>query len=311
MNKQSQVSEAAMAQAAAEQQPGRVRVENDVVFGTGNGPSGSRDLKCNVYHPPQEGTNRPAVLLVHGGSWINGDRTQLHGYGILLGRLGYVCVSTEYRLAGESKWPAQLHDVKACLRWMRANAGRLGIDANKISVEGNSAGAHLSLMIAGTQNVAEFEGDGGNPGVPTDVAACIAIYAPTKLYGDDDPHSPELLQFLFGKGAPVETAKKASPVDWASAKFPPTLLVTGNKDLIVPDASSFRMYQRLIAAGVSTELHVYADQPHAFDQQPPFGRQVAAIMALFLDRYVTHASGLAESPPDKVETNISSAVAAG
>jgi acetyl esterase/lipase len=108
--------------AAAE--TGRVTVEHDVVFGTGGG----RDLKCNVYVPPQPGAGRPAVLLVHGGGWVQGDRSQLHGYGILLGRLGYLCVATEYRLAGEAKWPAQLHDVKAALRWMRANAHQLGID---------------------------------------------------------------------------------------------------------------------------------------------------------------------------------------
>ena len=150
-----------------EPQAGRVTVEYDVVFGHGGG----RDLKCNVYMPPQQGSARPAVLLIHGGGWVSGDRSQLHGYGILLGRIGYVCVTTEYRLAGEAKWPAQLHDVKAALRWMRANADRLGIDQDKISVEGNSAGAHLSLMVAGTQNVAAFEGDGGNAGVRTDVAA--------------------------------------------------------------------------------------------------------------------------------------------
>ena len=147
------------------------------VFGTGGG----RDLRCNVYWPPQAGTARPAVLLVHGGGWVNGDRTQLHGYGILLGRIGYVCVATEYRLAGEAKWPAQIHDVKAALRWMRANAGRLGIDPNKIAVSGNSAGAHLSLMVAGTANMPEFEGEGGNAGVGTEVAACIAFYGPAQL----------------------------------------------------------------------------------------------------------------------------------
>src|SRR6202795_2304937 len=133
----------------AEPQAGRVTVEYDVVFGRG----GDRDLKCNVYMPPQAGTARPAVLLVHGGGWARGDRSQLHGYGILLGRIGYVCVAAEYRLAREAKWPAQIHDVKAALRWMRANAARLGVDPNKISVSGNSAGGHLSLMLAGTANV--------------------------------------------------------------------------------------------------------------------------------------------------------------
>lgn len=273
----------------AEQQTGRVSVERDVVFGTGGG----RDLRCNVYHPPQSGGDRPAVLLIHGGAWVKGDRDQLHGYGILLGRLGYVCVATEYRLAGESKWPAQIYDVKAALRWMRANAGKLGIDPRKIAVSGNSAGAHLSLMLAATPNVTEFEGDGGSPGVSTDVAACIAFYGPALLYrpatAESDTHAlSERMKMLFGDGYTIDAARKASPLEYARPGFPPTLLITGNADETVPPAASFRMYEALIAAGVRAELHVYSEMPHAFDAMPDFGRQCAAIMTLFLDRYVAN-----------------------
>ena len=262
-------------------QTGRVTVERDVVFGTGGG----RDLRCNVYWPPEAGNDRPSVLLVHGGGWVNGDREQLHGYGILLGRIGYVCVATEYRLAGEARWPAQIHDVKAGLRWMRANSARLGIDPGKIAISGNSAGAHLSLLAAGTANRPEFEGDGGNAGAGTQVAAAIGFYAPTQLY---DPSQPlrEELSFLFGRGYTEATARAASPIEYAAAAFPPTLLITGNRDELVPDAASFRMYQALSQAGAPVELHVYAGAPHAFDAVPEFGRQCASIVALFLDRHV-------------------------
>lgn len=262
-------------------QTGRVTVERDVVFGTGGG----RDLRCNIYWPPAAGDGRPSVLLVHGGGWTTGDREQLHGYGILLGRIGYVCVATEYRLAGEARWPAQIHDVKAALRWMRANSARLGIDPGKIAISGNSAGAHLSLLAAGTANRPEFEGDGGNAGAGTQVAAAIGFYAPTQLY---DPAQPlrEELSFLFGRGYTEATARAASPIEYASTDFPPTLLITGNRDELVPDEASFRMYQALARAGAPVELHVYAGAPHAFDAVPEFGRQCASIAALFLDRQV-------------------------
>lgn len=265
----------------AEQMAGRVSIEQDVVVGTGGG----RDLKADVFTPPPGMSNGAGVLLIHGGAWTTGDRAQLRGYGILLGRIGYTCVTCEYRLSGEAKWPAQIHDAKAALRWMRANAERLGIDPGKIAVSGNSAGGHLSLMLAGTPNMGEFEGDGGNPGVSTEVAASIAFYAPALLY---TPRRalPEQLNFLFGPGFSEETARAASPLTYASASFPPTMLITGNKDQTVPDESSFVMYRALNDAGAKAELHVYEGMPHAFDAVPAYGRQTAAIMSLFLERHV-------------------------
>jgi len=260
-----------------------------VAFGTGGG----RDLRCDVYMPPQTGTSRPGVLLVHGGGWVRGDRTQLRGYGILLGRLGYVCVAPEYRLTGESKWPAQIHDVKAALRWMRANAGRLGIDSEKIAVEGNSAGGHLSLMIAGTQNMSEFEGDGGNPGVSTSVAACVAFYPPGRLAELYERRADAFLPALFATGATPQTHAGASPDRHVSSNFPPTLLISGNKDVVVNYRESLHMYNALLEAGARAELHLYEGAPHAFDALPDFGRQCASIMALFLDRVMTNPRAVA------------------
>ena len=262
---------------------GRVTVEEGVVFGQGGG----RELKCDVYTPPGNPTHAPGVLLVHGGGWSGGDRTQLKGHGILLGRAGYVCVATEYRLSGEAKWPAPLHDVKAALRWMRANAPRLGIDPARIAVSGNSAGGHLSLMVAGTQNVAEFEGDGGNHGVDTSVVACIAIYPPVELQAGSPLDGA--VGMLMGEGATDAAYAGASPISHVRPGFPPTLLIHGNKDELVPEEASLSIYRALRKAGASAELHVYADQPHAFDASPVFGRQTVQIMDLFLHRYMVES----------------------
>lgn len=259
----------------------RVTVEQDVVFGRG----GERDLHCDVYRPPGGDGHAPAVLLVHGGGWRSGDRTQLQGYGILLGRAGYVCVASEYRLIPEAPWPAQIHDVKAALRWMRANAGELGIDPDRIAVEGNSAGAHLALLAAGTPGVAELEGEGGNAGEATTVAAAIGVYAPTLFAHGEQRRGAVTLAALIDAGS-EEAASAASPLTHVTADFPPTLLLHGTDDELVPVHASIVMYEALADAGVPTELHLYAEQRHAFDATPEFGRQCAAEMLLFLNRYV-------------------------
>ena len=262
---------------------GRVTVEEGVVYGTTG--SGGRDLKCDVYTPPgvSEGSGAPCVVLVHGGSWRQGDRSQLRGYGILLGRAGYVCVAPEYRLLGESPWPAALEDVVAAVEWVRSSSSSLGVDASRVCIEGNSAGAHLALLAAGTPSLG--------------LAAVAAIYAPTLFFvGSPAERESGSLPFVVLDAEGDEAgAAAASPVRQVTASFPPTFLAHGTSDTTVPVSASMRMYQELVAAGVPTELHLYAEQPHAFDAQPKFGRQVAAEMLLFLDRYVPAAAG--ESAP--------------
>ncbi|MBN9491829.1 alpha/beta hydrolase [bacterium] len=254
----------------------RVNIRADIEFGMGGG----RALKCDVFEPPAGTANGTGVLLIHGGGWSGGDRTQLRGYGILLGRCGYLCVASEYRLTGESLWPAQIEDVKAAIRWMRTNADELGIDPERIVISGNSAGGHLSLVAAGTSSIPEFEGVGGNAGVSTNVAACIAFYPPTGL----DKRQWGGLPSLFGRGASTETLRTASPLTYATADFPPTLLIQGNADDVVPAAEATAMYDALLGHGVAVELHMYAHQPHGFDADPHLGRQCADIMMSFLQR---------------------------
>lgn len=256
----------------------------------GTAGAGGRDLRCDVYTPPgvTAGDSAPCVVIVHGGAWRSGDKSQLRGYGILLGRAGYVCIAPEYRLVGEAPWPAQIQDVKAAIRWARASAGELGIDPDRIAIEGNSAGAHLALVAGGTPNLPEFEGEGGNAGVSTAVAAVAAIYPPTIFVDPTTERSKGALPLLalIDDGGDAEAARLASPVHHITPGFPPTLLVHGTSDTTVPVSASVRMYEELVAAGVPADLHLYAEQPHAFDAQPSFGRQVAAEMLLFLDRYV-------------------------
>lgn len=246
----------------------KVKIDEDVVYGQGGG----RDLRCDVYRPEGVDGPLPAVVLLHGGSWRGGDRTQLKGYGILIGREGYVCVAPEYRLLPESPWPAQIDDVRAAFEWVHAKAGDLGIDPERIAVQGASAGAHLALLLA------------ADPTLP--IRACVAAYPPVLLSHAERQKGAVPLFALIDDGGTIELEQTTSPLRQVTPEFPPTMLVHGTGDETVPVAASFVMYEELVRHGVPADLHIHAEQPHGFDAQPEFGRLNARQILLFLSRYL-------------------------
>lgn len=261
----------------------RVTIRTDVVFGEGGG----RELRCDVYTPPEPKERAAGVLLVHGGGWRQGDKSQMRAYGIQLALQGFVCVSSSYRLTPEAPWPAQIHDVKTALRYMRASADELGIDPGAIASVGASAGGHLTLLAAGTVGHPELEGDGGHAGEDTSVRATVGIFPPTVLSPRGQHMSgavPAAALMMEHDGA--EAAALASPITHVDASYPPTFLVHGSADRIVPVSASTRMYEALVEARVPAELHVYPDQPHAFVMQKHFHRLSSQEIAIFLQRYL-------------------------
>jgi acetyl esterase/lipase len=250
-----------------------VEVETVIV-----GQGGGRALSADLYRAPEP--NGAGVLLIHGGSFVRGDRAQLRGYGIALGRAGYTSLACEYRLAGEAQWPAQIDDVHTALAYLHDQAPSLGVDPAKIAVSGNSAGGCLALLAAAS---------GERP-----VAAAIAFYAAVDFLGEDAraKGAPEGMKFLLGDDVSAVRLAAMSPVSYAGPRFPPTLLVTGNRDELVHWGESLKMYQALVAAEAPAEHHIIYGAPHAFDLLPEFGRQCAGIMTLFLDSHVAHPRAL-------------------
>lgn len=263
-------------------QEGRVSVEEAVEIGRG----GEKTLLADIFLPPEQDSNRPAILFVHGGGWIEGDRLQLRGYGILLARLGFVTMCNSYRLSNEAHWPAQIQDVKCAIRYLRSNAKRLGIDPERIGVSGNSAGGHLSLMAAATTYDDSFEGDGGNNEVSSKVKATCAIYPPTTIRQLDLDPLENAFSMLMGTDASEEDYKRASPINYVSEDFPPSMLVHGSSDTVVPLRESTDFYDKLKEKKIPSSLHVYAEEEHAFDGESDKGRSVADLQALFFNKYL-------------------------
>jgi acetyl esterase/lipase len=270
------------ADAQAQQAAGKAepRVEKDIVFGKG----GDLDLLLDVYHPPAGvAPKRMGIVHLFGGGFRVGNKNAsyiVHDAHVLA-RMGYTSVSATYRLQSQASWPAQIHDTKAAIRWTRANAKRLGIDADKIAVAGYSAGGMLALMAAGTNGMKEFEGGGGHAGVSSNVQACIGAYPLATA-----EHSKGL--FAEGRFTP-ENIAAASPTTYISEKFAPTIFIQGTADHVIPVASSVDFYSRLHAVGVPTAMTLIQGADHGFDIQ---AFDAAGLMAqsidLFLDRLIVN-----------------------
>lgn len=271
----------ALAAVTARAQPpapdtGDLQVESNIVFGKG----GDMDLLLDVYRPPVGVTpKRMGIIHLFGGGFRGGSKNA--GYIIndsrALGRLGYTNISANYRLQSQGFWPAQIHDTKAAIRWTRANADRIGIDADKIAVAGYSAGGMLSLLAAGTNGMAQFEGNGGNAGVSSDVQAAIGVYPLA---------SAQIAGGLWPEGeATPEAIAAASPTSYINQSHAPTIFVHGTGDTTVPISSSVDYFNRLNELGVPTALTAIQGAAHAFDNSALDAVEVMAqSIDLFLDR---------------------------
>ena len=257
-----------------------VKVEENVLVAT----AGDRELRAEVFRPVRQDGPAIGILMLPGGGWRNCDRSPLgERYGFALAEDGYVMVAGEYRVTSEAMWPAQIHDVKANIRWMRANHENLGIDPSLIVLAGKSAGGHLALLAAGTPHKPEFEGEGGNPGVSSEVAAVVGS-SPASDIAEMARVSD--LEHLFGPKPSDELLAAANPMTYIDASYPPSLVFHGTADVNVHHSMTQAFCEALEKNGVPFDLHMYAGQDHFFDRVPPFRRAVTDAMGLFITRYV-------------------------
>jgi len=254
-------------------QSGSVGAEKDVVFGKG----GDMELKLDIYKPPAGKEKRMATIHFHGGGFAGGNKESLAERIKPYAALGYVAIAAQYRLSGQAGYPALVHDAKAAIRWVRANAKTLGIEPQRIGVVGYSAGGYHALFTAGTGSRPEFEGTGGNAGVSSQVAACIAYYPATNIPAN-----------MLPAGADDAARRAANPTTYIAAGFPPTAVFHGFKDTTIPIDSSQRLVQQFRDANVPVEFHAFEGVPHVFDSNPEFAVLAAQLADLFLDRHVVN-----------------------
>jgi acetyl esterase/lipase len=269
-----------------------VEVQRDRVYGEADG----RPLRLDLYRPAGAG-NGAAVLMLHGGAWARGDKTRLAPHAAALAEQGFVALSAEYRLTGEARFPAQIHDVKRALAWTRSQAGALDFDPAKLCLEGHSAGGHLALLAAGSADDPRLDPPEGTGGVSTAVAAVVAVYPPTLFYlGGERPSGGAPAQVLPGVEVSAEMAELASPVAHIGPASPPAMLLHGDADKVVPVSSSRVFAERCRAAGRPVDLHLFAGLPHGFANHPPMIPPLMGMIGAFLRRVVVEPEAFVFGP---------------
>ena len=203
----------------------------------------------------------PVVVWIHGGGWVGGDKypSQVS----LLAERGFLCVSINYRLSGEAKFPASIEDCKCAIRWLRAHADEYYIDPQAIGVWGSSAGGHLAMLAGCASEEDGLEGDGGWEGYSSRVQAVCSFFGPADLTSLFIPQDCcELIGESLEERADLYTA--ASPINYVSAGDPPLLMVHGSADYIVPIGQSEMMLESYEDAGLDVKLVRVTGAGHGF-----------------------------------------------
>jgi acetyl esterase/lipase len=245
--------------------PATVHYQEDASYATADGEA----LVWDIARPAAGAGPFPAVVCIHGGGWRSGDKSAFRPFVQLLAQRGYVAVTVRYRFAPAHPFPAQLHDVKAAVRALRARAGELSVDPDRIGAMGGSAGGHLALLLATTDADDGLEGDGGHAGFSSRVQAAASIAGPVDLAQPFPQDVQFMLRDLLG-GMPGEgsQAARASPLTYLTADDPPLLAVHGTQDELVPYEQATSLVEACGRVGVSARLITITGGGHGAGGNP-------------------------------------------
>ena len=249
---------------AREPSPAGVVFEKNIEYSNPD----EQHLQLNMARPRNGKGPFPVIVCIHGGGFRAGSREGFNGLCQQLAKHGYVAVTVSYRLAPKYPFPAAIHDVKAAVRWVRANAEKYNMDAGRVGTTGGSAGGHLAQYLGVTRGIKRFEGDGGNLQYSSHVDCVVNFYGPsdfTKSY-DASVDAAEVLPLFLGGNLEEERQRHivASPLYWVTPDAAPTLCIHGTKDQYVAHEQSVWLVDRLQATGVAASLLTVKDGNHGF-----------------------------------------------
>lgn len=262
--------------------PTDVKVYKDLAYV----PGGHYRQKLDIYVPAEGGGPFPLIVWIHGGAWKQGSKDGCIPLPWL--QKGFVIASIDYRLSQDAKFPAQIEDCKAAVRWLRAHAKQYNIDRDHVIAWGDSAGGHLAALLGTAGDAAEWEP--GPPAESSRVQGVIDWYGRadlTRVCMDPAMSEHPVAQLIGGSGnRALETARKASPITYVSKDDPPFLIMHGDADNTVPFRQSKAFADALKEAGVPVTLIVLNGVGHGGQEflKPDKIRIIDAFLREYLSR---------------------------
>ncbi|HUU29285.1 MAG TPA: alpha/beta hydrolase [archaeon] len=244
--------------------------------------------RLDLYLPAGGGVNRPGVLLIHGGGWQGGNKSQWAGLARVLVSRGFVCASAGYRLAPEHRFPAAISDVRLAMDFFKSRAAEYGINPQRIGAVGSSAGGHLVALLS-TIDPEDRLGDPEGQITRDTRPQAVACYNPVLDFTNEPLIWSSTLRFL---GVPPEgnerTYYESSPALRVKGEEPPFLFLYGSRDILTPEPKSRAMISRLAGSGIPVEVAFFHGMEHGFGYSLRLPEQIRAahVVADFFERWL-------------------------
>jgi len=239
--------------------PGEIEEIKNIEYKNVEGKS----LQLDIYRPKNLTETVPLLVFIHGGAWKGGERSDYLVYLVDFAKRGYVTATVSYRLLADSVWPACAEDIKDALKWFFENGNTYGYDPDRIALVGGSAGGHLAMLGGYGWGKTEEANDSIES---HRVKAVVDIYGPADLtteYARNHPLVTALIARSYDESP--ELYREASPVSYLDKNDPPTLILHGTSDRLVPVSQSDDLKRRLDSLGVPCEYHRLPLWPHTMD----------------------------------------------
>lgn len=255
-------------------------------------------LKLDMYQPRDLASPAPALVFIHGGAWEGGERDVYKAYTVPFAVKGYVTTTISYRLSSVAPFPAAVHDVKNAIMFLKANAEKYKIDPERIAVLGGSAGGHLAMMAGYAQDEPALEPPNAIEGVNSKVQAVVDFYGPVDLTAQEARVHGGVRKFLQGKTyeeAP-DLYRQASPTTYLTSDDPPTLILHGSIDDVVPIAQAELLAAKLAELGIPHVYERFEGWPHTMDLAQPVFKRAVYDVETFLKEHLKQGKVVASAP---------------